>query len=678
MDPHWASRTQMRGRRQTHIAHFSTLILISLAVSFALGACAPTVPGSGVQGKVGGISPSWSTSAYRSQDRADAWHFAYAVQSWAAEQSGHVVMIPARYTIVADRAFFAEEFSHIPLRALRGVRADDPNQVIVLKHLWTTHASSWDYDTDIKFVLYGPGFIKEGTKLEKTTLQNIAPTYARMIGTNPPKGSMGRVMLEALVPTSKRPKVILTIVMDGGGRSLYEAWPDAWPVIKGLAARGVEYTDAKVTQLETATAVSHVAIGTGGYPITTRIVGNEIYDPAKNQVTQSFPDFSPEFIKAPTLADEYGVSANPKPVVIGTSFQDRAAMGMVGHGAAHHPGNKSHIVVLFAQPKNPAWKEQFPGGDQEHRLMTNIDLYTFPAYLRGRSPMPYVKELTGGSGMWMGHKIDDSSNVRFTPAYVDFECDNMLMMMDREPIDRSDVTALVYMSMKPTDYAAHRWGLESLEAREALRAQDACVGKLVQKLNARVGEGNYVVTITADHGMMPMPEVTNGHRLSLRTLLEMIDKKFGAKISLGGGFINLWFAQAKMKEIGITNQDIAAYLRSLTAGEYYGPREKWPTYLTYRPDDRLFFNAYTYEQVETFVKANPRRWMANPYAGEGTAVTLEHDLERLYATGSGMDYLAYGTHGGGELPRIDGTRYFYRDGSELEEERETFEELMHH
>ena len=678
MDPHSVSRTEMRGRRQTHIARFSTLILISLAVSFALGACAPTVPGSGVQGKAGGISPSWSTSAYQSQDRADAWHFAYAVQSWAAEQSGHVVMIPARHTIVADRAFFAEEFSHIPLRALRGVRADDPNQVVVLKHLWTTHASSWDYDTDIKFVLYGPGFIKEGTKLEKTTLQNIAPTYARLIGTNPPKGSMGRVMMEALVPTSKRPKVILTIVMDGGGRSLYEAWPDAWPVIKGLAARGVEYTDAKVTQLETATAVSHVAIGTGGYPITTRIVGNEIYDPAKNQVTQSFPDFSPEFIKAPTLADEYGVSANPKPVVIGTSFQDRAAMGMVGHGAAHHPGNKSHIVVLFAQPKNPAWKEQFPGGDQEHRLMTNIDLYTFPAYLRGRSPMPYVKELTGGSGMWMGHKINDSSNVRFTPAYVDFECDNMLMMMDREPIDRSDVTALVYMSMKPTDYAAHRWGLESLEAREALRAQDACVGKLVQKLNARVGEGNYVVTITADHGMMPMPEVTNGHRLSLRTLLEMIDKKFGAKISLGGGFINLWFAQAKMKEIGVTNQDIAAYLRSLTAGEYYGPREKWPTYLAYRPADRLFFNAYTYEQVETFVKANPRRWMANPYAGEGTAVTLEHDLERLYATGSGMDYLAYGTHGGGELPRIDGTRYFYRDGSELEEERETFEELMHH
>src|SRR5262245_28466503 len=608
-------------RRSHHLVPVAALI--SVIVSFELVACSPTAATIAQQGNTGAISPSWSSLASQTQD--DAWHFAYAVQSWAAEQSGHVVMIPARHTIVVDRTFFSDEFSHIPLRAVQGVHADNPDQVVVLKHQWTTHASSWDYDTNIKFVLYGPGFVKQGVRLEKTTLQNVAPTYAHLIGTNAPKGSMGRVMTEALIPTSKKPKVILTVVMDGGGRSLDDAWPNAWPIIKSLAARGVEYTDAKVTQLETATAVSHVAIGTGGYPITTRIVGNEIYDPAKKQVTQSFPDYSPEFIMAPTLADEYGVRANHRAVVIGTSFQDRAAMGMVGHGAAYDPGGKSHIVVLYAQPKKPAWKEQFPGADQEHRLMTNIDLYTFPAYLRGRSPMPYVKELTGDSGMWMGHKIDDSSNVRFTPAYVRFECDNMLLMMDREPIDRDDVTALVYMGMKPTDYASHRWGLESLEAREALREQDACVGKLIQRLNARVGEDNYVVTITADHGMMPMPEVTGGHRLSLRTLLEMIDKKFGAKISLGGGFINLWFDQAKMKELGITNQDVAAYLRSLTAADYYGPREKWPTYLPYRPDERLFFNAYTFEQVETFVKANPSRWMANPYAGSGTStVALEH------------------------------------------------------
>jgi hypothetical protein len=62
------------------------------------------------------------------------------------------------------------------------------------------------------------------------------------------------------------------------------------------------------------------------------------------------------------------------------------------------------------------------------------------------------------------------------------------------------------------------------------------------------------------------------------------------------------------------------------------------------------------------------------YAGEGAPVALERDLERLYAAGSGMSYLAYGAEGGGGL-RIDGTHYFYRDASELEEEREMFEGL---
>jgi hypothetical protein len=74
------------------------------------------------------------------------------------------------------------------------------------------------------------------------------------------------------------------------------------------------------------------------------------------------------------------------------------------------------------------------------------------------------------------------------------------------------------------------------------------------------------------------------------------------------------------------------------------------------------------------VKANPTRWMANPYAGEGTPVALERDLQRLYVTGSGLSYLAYGADRGGGS-HIDGTRYFDRDASELEEEREIFEEL---
>ncbi len=424
-------------------------------------------------------------------------------------------------------------------------------------------------------------------------------------------------MTEALVGSAKRPRVIFTVVMDGGGLTLYRTWPDAWPSIAALAAWGVEYTDAKVTQLETATAPSHAAIGTGGYPFTTRIVGNDIYDPKENRVTGSFSDFSSRFVVAPTLADEYGVSSGHRAVVISASFSAMPAVAMVGHGAAFDSGNKNQIVVFFAKPSKPEWKKQFPGGESENRLMTNPDLFSFPSYLQGRTPSSYVRELTGGKGVWLGHKIDENADVAFTPAGVRFECDNMLMMMDRESIDQENLTALIYMNFKGADLSSHRWGFESIETRETLAAQDTCIGKLVQKLNERVGEGNYVMTITADHGMAPLPELVNGHRILLPRLLELIDNKFRAKISLGGGFINLWFDQSQTKERGITNQDIANYLRSLTAGEYYGPRDQWPSYLPYRPEEKLFFTAYTAEQVAAHVNANPTRWMANPYAGDG-------------------------------------------------------------
>ena len=87
---------------------------------------------------------------------------------------------------------------------------------------------------------------------------------------------------------------------------------------------------------------------------------------------------------------------------------------------------------------------------------------------------------------------------------------------------------------------------------------------------------------------------------------------------------------------------------------------------------------HTFEQVEAFVKANPGRWMANPYVGAGTAVTLEHDLRRLHASDAGIGYLAYGGEADEPPSLIEGTSYFYRDGLEHTEEHATFQGLPRH
>src|SRR5262245_173043 len=99
--------------------------LISFGASLALGACAQTASGTAAQGKVGAISPSWSPSASRTQD--DAWHFAYAVQSWAADQSRRLLR-PSRE--VADvppvPAGRASVLQRLHVRAGRDVREGEP------------------------------------------------------------------------------------------------------------------------------------------------------------------------------------------------------------------------------------------------------------------------------------------------------------------------------------------------------------------------------------------------------------------------------------------------------------------------------------------------------------------------------------------------------------------------
>lgn len=51
--------------------------------------------------------------------------------------------------------------------------------------------------------------------------------------------------------------------------------------------------------------------------------------------------------------------------------------------------------------------------------------------------------------------------------------------------------------------------------------------------------------------------------------------------------------------------------------KHHGPQASWPKYLTYRPEDHLFFDAFTAEQIGTWVRAHGPG-DPNPYiSGDG-------------------------------------------------------------
>jgi predicted AlkP superfamily pyrophosphatase or phosphodiesterase len=67
----------------------------------------------------------------------------------------------------------------------------------------TTHGTPYAYDTHVPLVIMGPG-IRPGRHARQVALQDLAPTLSALLEVEPPSGSAGRVLGEALVSGATR------------------------------------------------------------------------------------------------------------------------------------------------------------------------------------------------------------------------------------------------------------------------------------------------------------------------------------------------------------------------------------------------------------------------------------------------------------------------------------------
>ncbi|MBA3350621.1 MAG: hypothetical protein H0T12_08715, partial [Actinobacteria bacterium] len=148
----------------------------------------------------------------------------------------------------------------LPLETLRRIRRGyfpgrSPDVMVVPREpnffgafVGQSHSGPWDYVQRVPLVFYGPGFIRSQGSLSlgrEVTLADLAPTYAELLDT-PAPSNVGAPIDEVLVPEASRPgrpKLILTVVWDGGGWNVLDAWPDAWPNLARLMARGSSVED---------------------------------------------------------------------------------------------------------------------------------------------------------------------------------------------------------------------------------------------------------------------------------------------------------------------------------------------------------------------------------------------------------------------------------------------------
>jgi hypothetical protein len=404
------------------------------------------------------------------------------------------------------------------------------------------------------------------------TLADIAPTLAAMLGFEF-EAPDGRVLESALAARAGQdpPRLLVTLVWDGAGRNVLDRWTGRWPFLSGLIADGVWFERAEVGSSPSNTPPSHATIGTGAFPRRHGVV--DLFQQVVGEIVKP-QEAGPDPLLAPTLADLYDAALDNEPLVgvIGTLGTHT---GMVGHGSGW-PGGDADIAVMREL------EDALTGGAEGDawQLTTGMAPYF-------RMP-PYVNEVPGMEHeldaldredgkvdrAWGEHPFDALEDGFQTPARSPYQTRIVEEIVAREGFGVDDVPDLLFVNLKAADSVGHLFGVGSPEMGTTVRWLDAALEDLVGFLDSHVGRGEWVMTLTADHGMQVHPGESRALAINVADLTRFIDDRFapasGRPVVRRVRPTHIWVNERRLAEGGHSLDDVVAWLAGARRADLAG------------------------------------------------------------------------------------------------------------
>jgi hypothetical protein len=138
--------------------------------------------------------------------------------------------------------------------------------------------------------------------------------------------------------------------------------------------------------------------------------------------------------------------------------------------------------------------------------------------------------------------------------------------MEEEGVGEDDLTDFVWIEMKMPDYAGHAWNVSSSEEEDVLRETDEQIGRYLDELDRKVGRGNYLFALSADHGQQPLPDLVGGWRINSRELQRDIEARFGDILEKVTP-VDAYFDLDAIEESDVSMGDVARYVGTYTLGD---------------------------------------------------------------------------------------------------------------
>ena len=334
--------------------------------------------------------------------------------------------------------------------------------------------------------------------------------------------------------TVPRPKLVVLLVVDQMRGDYIDKFRRQWTGgLKRLVDEGAWYRAAAYPYAATETCVGHSTISTGAFPSTHGMIANQWWDRASQKLVTCTADPSVQNtgyagvttkggdsavrMLMPSFAEDLKFQTGGATRVVTFSLKARAAITMAGHkGDAATWFDNGGLVTSSAYGTMPfieTYAKEHPikedyGKTWKLTLPENEYLYdekatgavapagwtlAFPHALRGKGDS--AEPDTEFYEQWATSPYADDYLTHLAETAV-----------DSLGLGKSGATDFLGVSYSSIDYVGHSFGPRSREIQDILITLDRSLAELFAHLDRKVGRGNYVVALSADHGAVPVPE----------------------------------------------------------------------------------------------------------------------------------------------------------------------------
>ena len=349
-----------------------------------------------------------------------------------------------------------------------------------------------------------------------------------------------QLLLPASVPAQaekehSRPKLVVVLVVDQLRADYLEKYSEHWTGgLRRLLEKGAWFRQAAYPYASTRTCVGHATISTGSFPATHGIISNLWWDRESGKMITCTEDAQAQAVSygpavkggesaarlvVPTFADELRAQAGAPVRVVTFSLKARSAIMLAGHRAdavTWHDETTGAWVTSSAYASAPVgFLQQYvrahPVEADFGKLWTRAlpaSAYLFENAAAGERP-------PAGWTSTFPHVLKGSADKPDAAFYALWErspfADAYLAQMAASAVDALGLgkgrgTDYLGVSFSTFDLVGHHFGPFSHEVQDVLARLDVAIGGLLDHLDRAVGPRNYVVALSADHGVAPIPQ----------------------------------------------------------------------------------------------------------------------------------------------------------------------------